>query len=179
MNGIDRILHLLGRVSVPPGYIFPTGADRSSIEKFENEFGIQLPVDLKNWLEISNGPLVGPGGIFGIGNVSNGLSIANHLRLYPAWPARGWIPIAADGCGNYYALDFSGAYKDLHPIIFVEPSIDDLEPAYVVASCLWIFLESLLLREVHESRWPFDREEVVKRDPNILRVIGISLPWEV
>ena len=50
------------------------------------------------------------------------------------------------------------------------------EPAFIVASNLWQFLAFLFRKDLGKSRWPFDKEEVVRSDPQILKTEFV-LPW--
>jgi hypothetical protein len=95
------------------------------------------------------------------------------------WGARKWLPVAGDGCGNYYLLASANDFGAGFPVVFVEPTVDVSSPAYVAASGLWNFLDFMLSKELAKSGWPFGMAEVVARDPGILRVTGVPLPWEV
>ena len=175
---IESVTQLLTIVPRPPGTAIPGPASTGDLNAFRQSIGYEIPPDLRDWLNISNGPCVGPGGLFGIGLLPKHLSIDHHLSLYPEWGERRWLPIAGDGSGNYYLLAASEEFGGGHPIVFVEPIVDKFKPIYVAASNIWSFLDFLLRRELNQSKWPFDQAEVLACDPDILTVVGVSLPWE-
>jgi hypothetical protein len=70
--------------------------------------GVALPDDLVAWLHVCKGEMIGPGGVFGARPDCESVDMAAVLALYPAWRARGWLPVAGDGCGDYYVLVTTG-----------------------------------------------------------------------
>ena len=93
------------------------------------------------------------------------------------WKSKKWIPIAGDGCGNYYLLATSHEYGRGRPVFFVDTHEDPNEPSYLVASDLWHFMSFLLRKELGESAWPFRKEFVVEEDPAIESYHGLRYPW--
>jgi hypothetical protein len=91
------------------------------------------------------------------------------MHGHPGWHDRRFVPVAGDGCGNYYVSDASLGLT-VSPIFFVDTFVNPLQPAYVVASNLWLFLRFLFMKDLGKSRWPFSREEVLANDPAILHV---------
>ena len=63
-------------------------------------------------------------------------------------------------------------------MLFIEAVIDPDVPAYIVASDVEHFVEFIIERELKLSEWPFNPEELLARDPAILRHHGVPLPWE-
>jgi hypothetical protein len=172
------VRNLLELVPRPPEAAIPGGLADEDIDAFQSELGYTVPPPLREWLRVSNGPCVGPGGLFGIGAVPKHLSIQHHLSLYPEWGAKKWLPVAGDGCGNYYLLVAAHDFGAGFPVVFVEPMVDVSSPIYVAASGLWSFLDFILRKELAKSSWPFGRAEVVAQDPGILDVTGVPLPWD-
>lgn len=174
----EEIMDLLHRVPKPPGYTLPAGIDLSEISHFEARTKIALPENLCRWLTLCNGPLVGPGGIFGIRTSTPSLDLEALLRLFPIWKSLQWVPVAGDGCGSYYVLDNSHHTINSYPIYFVDHEGGYEVPAYVVASDLWHFLRFLLANEIYESKWPFDKPYVTAQDPAIIELEGlVPFPW--
>ena len=110
------------------------------------------------------------------------------LKIFPSWRQRGWLPIGDDGCGNYHVIPLRGDYGPGFPVVFVEIIQDANAPLYIAASDLEHFIRSFIEDEVErfewppdkplELVWPFDKEEVLRKDPAILNFTGVALPWE-
>jgi hypothetical protein len=66
--------------------------------------GHPLPAALAAWLSVCNGAAIGPGGVFGQRPDERFLDIVSVRERHPGWRRQGWIPVAGDGCGNYYVL---------------------------------------------------------------------------
>jgi len=58
--------------------------------------------------------------------------------LCPEWQSLGWLPVAGDGCGNYYVLTEGGT------VGFVEPMSDPGRLERQVSSDLLSFMADLL-----------------------------------
>jgi len=175
---IEKIIELLKIVPKAPEHEIPEGLSAKEVLGAEQRIGISLPEELIKWLSISNGPCVGPGGIAGINPGKIGLDIEEHLARYRSWKKLGWIPIAGDGCGNFYVIDTKKKTTYGHPIYFIEAIIDPEIPDYVAASNIWSFLLFLLEEELGNHKWPFDKEYVIKKDPGIEECIDVAKPWE-
>jgi hypothetical protein len=89
-----------------------------------------------------------------------------------------WIPVASDGCGNYYAVPTNGEFGPGFPVVFIDSIASTDSPAYIVASGVLKFVRFYLEDELRLTQWPFDREEVVRCDPGILTFSGVKLPWQ-
>lgn len=177
MLDADRIKTLLSKVPSPPGERLPEGTTDAEIHSFVDRTGISVPDDLAAWMKLSNGPCVGPGGLFGIRTQRSHLDIESCLDIFPSWRHQKWIPVAGDGCGNYYVVPTQGEFGDGFPVLFIDMSLADDSPAFIVASDMGHFLESLLETELGDRSWPFDERAVVERDPNILSFRDVKLPW--
>lgn len=79
---INDIIEILQKVPGAPGEQLPSGATKELFEKAEKCNGLLLPSDLKQWLMITNGPCVGPGGIFGIFTKRKSLDILEVLKIH-------------------------------------------------------------------------------------------------
>jgi SMI1 / KNR4 family (SUKH-1) len=199
-----QVIDLLHK-AMPSGETVPAGVPEGVIVEFEERTGVAVPPHLRSWLRVSNGPCVGAGGAYGIRPDCPFLDIEDSLRLHPAWLRLGWIPIANDGCGNEYCVVTKNDFGQGEPVIFVDAMNGEDKPTYVVASDTWQFLRSYLIefnnemgdyragrfateelqnRPVAElasearSRWPFNKEIVVRDDPDILKFSAATLPWE-
>jgi cell wall assembly regulator SMI1 len=84
------------------------GASSQELEDLERRLGRPLPAPLADWLRICRGAAIGPGGFFGNRSDRPALDIPACLELFPEWADKGWLPVAGDGCGNYYVLLPSG-----------------------------------------------------------------------
>ena len=172
-----EVLALLARVPAPPDEETPAGATEQQVAEFEKRTGVTIPAKLRSWLLACNGPCVGPGGVFGIKPKRADLDIEQVLSLFPKWREKGWIPVAGDGCGNYYVVATKREFGDGEPVLFIDTMEQDSVPAYIVASDVWRFLWFLFNDELGESKWPFNRDEVTTSDPDILSFHDVDLPW--
>jgi hypothetical protein len=198
---VSRILDLVRRSS-PPDAVIPEGASEEECDAFEQRTGIDLPQDVRSWLMLSNGPLVGPGGLYGIRTPKSFLDIESQLHSYPQWKTEKWVPVAGDGCGNYYLVNTQGEFGEGHPVFFIDTIASKDLPSHIVASDIGHFLIGILEQELdsqnrHElaglshaelcaggspleqftGRWPFDEHSTIEFDPHILDFPGLTLPW--
>lgn len=143
------------------------GASEAEIRELESRIGVRIPDSLWQWLRVCRGSAGGEGGIYGVGNRRRDLDIESLLELFPDWRALGWIPIAGDGCGNYYVLmtERPGA-----PVGFIETIESEVDVLYVTATSLHTFLREMLTDEIESTGWPFDREYIARVDPELLYV---------
>jgi cell wall assembly regulator SMI1 len=179
----EQILYLLQTVPRAPEYNLPLGATDDNISEFERRMDLHLPDELKMWLKISNGPCIGPGGIYGILPAIDYLLIEVKLNIFPEWQQYKWFPIAGDGNGNYYILDGNINCSGYHPIYFIDHEIDIYKPRYIVASNIWTFLYFLLQNEIDwennkKMHWPQEKDYVISIDPYIENIdISVPFPW--
>jgi cell wall assembly regulator SMI1 len=177
MIGVLKIRKLLARCPDPPEDTLPEGCSDADLTGFEERTKISIPADLRTWLKVSNGPCVGPGGLFGIRPNRAYLCIESRLDIFPSWKTKKWIPVAGDGCGNYYLIPTLNDYGKGFPVVFVDTIASPDSPAYIVSSDIGHFLVSLLEQELGAGDWPFNEKSVVQHDPNILKFKCVKLPW--
>lgn len=173
---MDELKELLILLPADPMSHGPKGAERSVIENAESRLGISFPQQLRDWLGVCNGALLGPGGLYGVGCEIDEIDIIVLFQQNDFWKQNYLLPIAGDGCGNDYAIL---TCVDSSPVVFIEHSAVNRErPQYVVGSDVFHFLRNLFRRELGISRWPFNRTEVLLSDPKIQSFKGIPLPWD-
>jgi hypothetical protein len=165
---------------LPPDTTLPSGADEIEITAFSERTGMYVPNELWEWLSSFNGPLVGPQGILGIRPDEPFLDIESWLAQTPWWIEKGWIPIAGDGCGNFFVMDSKNQVGGTHPVYFIDCGVSRHIPDYIVASGLWPFLRFLLIHDriadEEERYWPHDRNRVLSEDPQLREYQG-SVPF--
>ncbi|WP_081752686.1 SMI1/KNR4 family protein [Kallotenue papyrolyticum] len=171
-----RIQALLNRLH--PGETIPEGLGDEEIAAFTERTGVAVPSEVAELLRFMNGPYVGHKVLLGIIDHEY-RGIEPIYQLYPYWKDRGWLPIGGDGCGNYYVVPTRGEFGPGYPVFFVDTMDDPDVPAYIVASNVVRFVEFLILNELGEIDWPWDKNEVLKKDPDILRYCRIPIPWEL
>ncbi|MGQ0845249.1 MAG: SMI1/KNR4 family protein [Sporichthyaceae bacterium] len=186
-----------------PGAPVPDGATPEAIAVFETEIGRTLSASMRTWLGCVNGAAAGPGGLFGIRDRRDSSSLRQMFEIFPDWLELGWMPIAGDGCGNFYVELSRGAGAPGGFVAFVECVVDPLEIVYWAASDCLHFVEFLLeddlrTRPAVDSRrpysqaefrarvtaeipgtWPFDPNCVLARDPAMANAPTDFLPWNV
>jgi hypothetical protein len=177
MDQFDDILALLKAVPQPPEGI-PPGIQLGEIRAFEEELGFAFPPPFRKWLEITNGPCVGPGGLCGIRTLRDIQDIAKVFESHPQWKNRRWVPVAGDGCGDFYLMATTEEFGAGYPVFFVDIHENENVPTYVAASGLWPFLRFFLGRELASTGWPFRKEFVLARDPAIIACQGLPFPWQ-
>jgi cell wall assembly regulator SMI1 len=174
----EQAIELLARAPRPPDYDVPVGADARDIDGFVQRTGLALPPNMRDWLSVTNGPLVGPGGFYGIRPDATWLDLEGILLAHPRWLERGWIPVAGDGVGNHYVLLSKPTEDNAGYVGFVdhEGSVDDI--GYFVASTLWRFIVGLLRDDIERDRlWPWDLAFMEGHDPELVNLSADLLPW--
>jgi hypothetical protein len=171
------VIRQLRRAADLAGELLPRGTSDDAIARFEERTRITVPDELRDWLKLTNGPKVGPGGLFGIETPNKHADIEFYLDLYPEWRERAWLPLASDGGGNFYMLPTREELGKGYPVLFVDTMESNEEPRFIAASGVWTFLRFLLGSELGESQWPFDSGEVLRVDPAITR-FSATLPWD-
>ena len=131
-----------------PDIDLPIGASLNDIRAFESRFNLRLPKPLLEFLQVINGAYVGGQGFLGINSTTNN-EIGQVLELTPLWVERNWIPVASDGCGNYFVIVSLSEHD--HPICFVDHEIGYDTIDYVAASSLEIFVEQFILQEISQK----------------------------
>jgi cell wall assembly regulator SMI1 len=175
----EEVVRLLKLVARLRNLTLPEGASEHEIAGLSARLNITIPSELKEWLHSYNGPNIGYGGTFGILPSDPFLDIESHYNYSATWKQKGWIPIAGDGCGDFYVLDTSYKLGSMHPVYFLDQQ-DFEHPDYVVASGLWSFLRFLLQKEMGHDFWPFEKEEVLEQDPALAEYRGEApFAWDV
>ena len=192
MIDTNRIRKLLHEVASIKDQELPSGATKEDFDQLTRRTGITIPEELKEWLNISNAPYLWNGGFCGINTPENFSDIEYLFTLRPNWLSKGWIPVAKDGCGNYYIVPTRGELGEGFPVFFSDTYEDWDIPTYIVASSVGKFLEfalqealdeAPLLRPhstqkyVYTAPWPFNQAFVLAADPDIVRFRGINFPW--
>ena len=179
MISSQRIREVLEGAPTPPGESLPAGVSDEELVGFTQRTRIEMPDGLRDFLKITNGPCVAPGGLNGIRPVPRTeLDIETRFQSYPDWLDRKWIPIAGDGCGNHYIIPTQREYGDGYPVLFVDVGDSLDSPSYIVASDIWHFVVFLLEDEMCSTGWPFNKEFMLREDPDILHYVGVPLPWQ-
>jgi hypothetical protein len=181
---------------------FPKGATVLELDEFSARNGVELPTGLRDWLMLTNGAA----GFYGVPPVDPRLAFESVWEYQPDWKQRSWIPVANDGFGNHYVQVPPGANApSVQPICFVE-ALSSAKVEYVVASDMphfaLFYLEEEFVRDKVTAPtlqmdadqfsswlqkgtlkralppWPFDKKYTLSRDPNLVQVEDLPLPWK-
>ena len=173
------------------------GATEEDLRAFMERTQLTLPLEIQAWFKITNGLLVGTRRLFGIrsgsqsrtGSPPNRMDVESIYSVFPEFLEPGWLPVGTDGCGSYYIVPLREDFGPGFPAVFHDHA-GLYEPTYIVASDLEHFIKFLIEAEVShaasksyrvwddDDAWPFNKEEVVRKDPAILNFTGVPLPWE-
>jgi hypothetical protein len=93
---------ILGAVRAPDEEIH--GASDGELAALRTRLVRDLPGQLTDLLTVCNGAPIGPGGLFGQRPDDPHVDLPSCLDLFPHWIENQWLPVAGDGCGNYYVL---------------------------------------------------------------------------
>jgi hypothetical protein len=175
----EEVIELAGRVPSPPGEMLPAGVTDIEIDAFTQRTGLPVPQELREWLHFTNGPCIGPGGIYGILPRRRHLDIESVYGLYSGFKHKQWLPLGTDGCGNFFVLALNSEPTGIRPVYFVDvhQGTSHELPTYAVASELWLFLRFLFRAELGNTSWPFDASAVLANDTELASVTGAPLPW--
>jgi hypothetical protein len=169
---------LVGPNGVPPG------ATASDVRAVERRYGACLPSTLIDWFSVVNGAFCG---------TQQFVALNDYALGDRDFVGRLWLPVAADGCGNSYLVDLTRPDPCDYPVFFwdhetdYDPRTGASVKGYAVASNVWIFSRLLLRKELAACgatgseqepwRWPFDRDQTLREDPDLARVTSAPLPW--
>lgn len=173
----EQIAELLFQVPRAPEETIPPGVTADEVAQFEERTGIKLPTVLGSWLNMTNGPCVGPGGFYGIHPFRSCLDIEELWTRHPIWKKSRWIPVAGDGCGNHYIMPTQNEFGCGYPVVFVDVGVSVNLLSYIVASNLEHFIAGILRKELDHTGWPFTRDETIAFDPRISEFHSIKYPW--
>jgi hypothetical protein len=176
----DEVIQLAAQVPSPPGETLPPGVSDSEIDGFAQRTGLLIPAELREWLHFTNGPCIGPGGVYGIRPRREHQDMEGVYEFLPEFKQNRWLPLGTDGCGGYYVLALTSEPTELRPVYFVDAYQEKgyKVPTYAVTSEFWVFLRFLFRSELGDRGWPFDSEVVLASDPDLSRVKGAPLPWD-
>jgi hypothetical protein len=124
----------------------PRGAWSQEMDDLQARLGCSLPAVLRIWLSACRGARIGPGGVFGPRPDDLGIDVASRRDPYPEWAQLGWLPVAGDGCGNYYVLREDGT------VGFVDTMQDPGKIDRQTASDLLSFMIGLLAHDQETGR---------------------------
>lgn len=147
MNDHDArrdVLRLLPATPRAPEQPFPGGVDNQELADLERRLGAPLPEALVDWLRVCKGEGICAGGVFGARTDDQFLDMATYRAMFPQWRAFGWLPVAGDGCGNYFVLVTRGDFAGKVAFIDTISNPDRIEG--IAGASLWTFLRSLLMR---------------------------------
>ena len=140
MISLDRVRRLVHGAVRAPGESSIEGASIEQLEDLEERLGRALPAQLRDWLSICRGAPIGPGGFFGHRPDCPLLDLPSVLADYPEWREQEWLPIAGDGCGNYYVLLPSGEVGFVDTMI--DPAAVEPNPYPDLLSCVAALLSA-------------------------------------
>lgn len=175
MTNYDEEVRMLKELPSPKPF---EGISRQVILSYSASISIPFPESLVDWLELVNGAHVDSQALVGIKSTC-AMDIDALFQLFPCWKSSGFIPVATDGCGNYYVIITNNSYGVCFPVAFIDHEKSILKPDYLVASDFRIFVCAFIRKELGLTKgWPFDKAKMVEIDPNLLKFNGIALPWE-
>jgi hypothetical protein len=138
------VLRLLPAARRAPEQPFPGGVDDQELADLERRLGASLPEALIDWLRVCKGEGICAGGVFGARADDQFLDMATYWAMFPQWRELGWLPVAGDGCGNYFVLVTRGEFAEQVAFIDTISGPDSVEG--IADPSLWTFLRSLLMR---------------------------------
>jgi cell wall assembly regulator SMI1 len=187
MTEKEQVLEMMKRVrplTSEPIVLKP--ADPADLILIEKKHDVRLPGEMKEWFSLCDGADINPGGLCRLFDDRPGFtSIDWWMANQPEWRQSGWLPIASDGCGDYYVVlsQMRVGPMGTSPVAFIDQS-DYRKLDYVTASGLWkffwfLFERELLFQDNRETYWPFDKEKVLRIDPALAECDGLIKPWDV
>ena len=178
---IRQVLTMLPEVEREPGTELPWGAEMWQIEATSARLGLPFPPELVDWLQVCNGPVIGPGGIHGVRPTVPPFArdIETHHGYLPDWCRPAYLPVAGDGCGSDYVIAAVPTCEGLHPVWFLSHVDRDRgRPSYLVASGLWSFLRFLFLEDLGDRGWPCEPSYILDLDPALNRIESAEFCWD-
>jgi len=152
----------------------PTHGTQKDLDLVRTVIGSEELYELEIWIMICRGPVLLRSPLVGFGwenSKNEPFHYRDILDGYPEWATLKWVPIANDGCGNYYVFPLTESFQGLRPVFSVYVSEDTTKLAEVVASNLLIFVKRLIAAELYEEEEdPFTREAIIQHDPAVLEI---------
>lgn len=170
---LDQIIKKFSTINLNHKEIKPIQS--CDVIAFENKHHFSLPPSLVSWLHFSNGSILG-GGIFGINNGVESLQMEDHLQNNPAMKTGNCLPVAGDGCGNYFVINLDSTCNLYEAVFFWDSTSEIQNPLYIVASDFNHLLFFLIEQEKGVESWPFQQEYVLLHD-SALAKFEDYLPW--
>ena len=172
---ISQLLHAIAQAEAAT--ILPVSDP--ALQRFTNKTGLIPPTSVVDWLKMCNGLQTRRGRLLGVEPLRRELDIELFYNANPEWRDLLWMPVAADGFGNFYVTPIQTTGIVSHPVMFLEMCSSAMAPAYVAASDIWHFVRGFLRRVYSGDRgWPFDRDLVSSFDPDMLTLKDLPMPWE-
>jgi hypothetical protein len=138
VTGLERVGYLVrGAVAAPEETI--RGATQTEISELERRLGRPIPEQLHDFLMICNGARIGPGGFFGQRPADPDIDLPAIGALWPDWKQKGWLPVAGDGCGNYFVMTTDGQVGFVDTM--ANPDTFEGEPFPDLFTCIESLLE--------------------------------------
>ena len=137
---LDRVRRLVHGAVRAPEEPCIEGASVQELGDLEQRLGRTLPAQLRDWLTICRGAAIGPGGFFGHLPDCPFLDLPSVLADYPEWRAQDWLPVAGDGCGNYYVLLPSGQVGFVDTM--ADPAVIQPDPYPDLLTCVAALLSA-------------------------------------
>jgi hypothetical protein len=140
-DALEVLCGLIAGAVRAPEDEFPRGAGPEELDSLSMRLGRGIPQILRAWLSVCRGARIGPGGVFGQRPDAPAVDMAWIRDLFPEWAELGWLPVAGDGCGNYYVLTGDGT------VGFVDTMKDPGQIGRQVAGNLLLFMIDLLAND--------------------------------
>jgi hypothetical protein len=176
-----EVIDLLDNLSESEGIAIPQGGGEDEFKDIATYMLVEDIAELAVWVSISTGPIPISQPLMGF-SVDQNQNDSNHyknvLSTYPEWRRRKWVPIAGDGCGNYYLYPLMNDFNNRRPIFLVDVSKSTITPYCAVASHLFHFLVRLLESELNREDYAFTRDKVLRQDVKIQQISSLAMPWD-
>jgi hypothetical protein len=139
MTTLERVRGLVrGAVRAPEEVI--RGGTPEELLALERRIDRSLPDQLREFLTVCNGARIGPGGFLGQRPDDPDCDLPTVLALWPGWSPKRWLPVAGDGCGNYYVMTTDGQVGFVDTM--ADPEAIEGEPFPDVFTCVESLLEN-------------------------------------
>src|SRR5215831_19437937 len=89
----EEVRRLAETVPREPGVPLAPGASVDEIDGFLRRTGLEIPPEVREWLRFTDGPRIGPGGVYGLRDFEH------VYGFLPEFRDNCWLPLGTDGCG--------------------------------------------------------------------------------